>query len=187
VCFDIWGPTLGAMLEPALAELADTEALIIDIRNNGGGMEPGVNRLLKFLMAEPGPVAVITERGGQPRDWRHEGGGAAAYRGRVAVLVDDSSGSASEVFAGAVQESGRATVLGRTSYGGVLNSTTAQLPTGATLQYPHSDMRTPKGRRIEGAGVVPDIAVELRRPDLLAGTDTVIDKAVEVLTAASKR
>jgi carboxyl-terminal processing protease len=54
VRFDIWGPTLGAKLEPALAELGDTDALIIDIRNNSGGMEPGVNRLMKFLMTEPG-------------------------------------------------------------------------------------------------------------------------------------
>jgi carboxyl-terminal processing protease len=187
VRFDIWGPTLGARLEPALAELADTDALIIDIRNNSGGMEPGVNRLLKFLMADPGLVAVITERGGQARDWRHEGSGTAAYRGKVAVLVDDLSGSASEVFAGAIQESGRAIVLGRTSYGGVLNSTTEQLPTGGTLQYPHSDMRTPKGRRIEGAGVVPDVAVELRQADLLVGKDTVVEKAIEVLTQAAKR
>ena len=93
----------------------------------------------------------------------------------------------SEVFAGAIQESGRAIVLGRTSYGGVLNSTTEQLPTGGTLQYPHSDMRTPKGRRIEGAGVVPDVAVELRQADLLVGKDTVVEKAIEVLTQAAKR
>jgi len=187
VRFDIWGPTLGAKLEPALAELADTDALIIDIRNNSGGMEPGVNRLMKFLMSEPGLVAVITKRGEQPWEWKHESSGTGAYRGKVAVLIDDLSGSASEVFANVLQENGRATVLGRTSYGGVLNSTTEQLPTGGTLQYPHSDMRTPKGRRIEGAGVVPDVAVELRRADLLAGKDTVIEKAIEALTKAGKR
>jgi carboxyl-terminal processing protease len=186
VRFDIWGPTLGAKLDPPLAELSDTDALIIDIRNNSGGMEPGVNRLMKFLMAEPGLVTVMTKRGEQPSEWKHEGSGTGAYRGKVAVLVDDLSGSASEVFANVLQENGRAIVLGRTSYGGVLNSTTEQLPTGGTLQYPHSDMRTPKGRRIEGAGVVPDIAVELRRADLLAGKDTVIEKAIEVLTKAGK-
>jgi len=142
---------------------------------------------MKFLMAEPGLVAVMTKRGEQPREWKHEGSGTGAYRGKVGILVDDLSGSASEVFATVLQENGRAMVLGRTSYGGVLNSTTEQLPTGGTLQYPHSDMRTPKGRRIEGAGVVPDIAVELRRADLLAGKDTVIEKAIEVLTKAVKR
>jgi carboxyl-terminal processing protease len=187
VRFDIWGPTLGSKLEPALAELGDTDALIIDIRNNSGGMEPGVNRLMKFLMAEPGLVAVTTKRGDPPSEWRHEGSGTGAYRGKVAVLVDDLSGSASEVFAGVLQENGRAMVLGRTSYGGVLNSTTVQLPTGGTLQYPHSDMRTPKGRRIEGVGVVPDVAVELRQADLLAGKDTVVEEAIDMLTKGAKR
>jgi C-terminal processing protease CtpA/Prc len=67
------------------------------------------------------------------------------------------------VFAGALQETGRAIIVGHTSYGGVLNSTTLELPTGGMLQYPHSDMRTPKGRRIEGCGVVPDVVVDLRR------------------------
>jgi SAM-dependent methyltransferase len=82
-----------------------------------------------------------------------------------------------------MQDRGRAVIVGRTSYGGVLNSTQQPLPTGGVLQYPHSDMTTPKGNRIEGRGVVPDIPVELRRADLLAGRDTVLERAVEAVQA----
>jgi C-terminal processing protease CtpA/Prc len=49
------------------------------------------------------------------------------------------------------------------------------------MQYPNQDMTTARGQRIEGRGVVPDTAVELRRADLLAGRDTVIEAAIEVL------
>jgi carboxyl-terminal processing protease len=179
--FDGWSFDLPAKLEPALRDLADTDALIIDLRQNRGGMNPGADRLLQFLFAEPGLVAIETPRGGERREWRHEGSGGAAYRGRVAVLVDEGSGSMSELVAAALQEAGRAVVLGRTSYGGVLNATQERLPTGGIMQYPNQDMTTARGRRIEGRGVVPDTAVELRRADLLAGRDTVIEAAIEVL------
>ena len=48
-------------------------------------------------------------------------------------------------------------------------------------------LAAPKGRRIEGVGVVPDVVVELRQADLLVGNDTVVEKAIEVLTKAAKR
>ena len=80
-----------------------------------------------------------------------------------------------------MQEAGRAVVLGRTSYGGALNATQERLPTGGIMQYPNQDMTTARGRRIEGRGIVPDTTVEPRRADLLAGRDTVIEAAIEVL------
>jgi len=179
--FDGWSFDLKAKLEPVVKDFKDTQGLIIDLRQNGGGVNPGVDYLASVLIAEPGTLASVTRRNGEKSDWKFPGGGADIYKGRVAVLVDEGSGSASEVFAGAMQEMGRAVVLGRTSYGGVLNSTQAELPTGGILQYPHSDLRTPKGGRIEGKGVVPDIPVELRRKDLLAGKDTVIERAIRAL------
>jgi carboxyl-terminal processing protease len=180
--FDGWGIDLPAKLEPVLAGFGDTDGLIIDLRQNRGGMNPGVDRLAKFLLPEAGVLAVVSPRGGERREWRHEGSGEAAYRGKLAILVDEGSGSASEVFAAAMQERGRAVVVGRTSFGGVLNSTQLQLPAGGVLQYPHSDLTTPMGRRIEGRGVVPDIPVNLTRADLLAGRDTVLERAVGAIT-----
>jgi C-terminal processing protease CtpA/Prc len=86
-----------------------------------------------------------------------------------------------------MQENGRAVVLGRTSYGGVLNSTQKPLPTGGILQYPHSDMTTGKGARIEGRDVVPDIPVEISRADLLEGKDTVIERAVAAIAGGAPK
>ena len=185
--FDCWAIDLPAKLEPVLAELRDTDGLVLDLRQNGGGTNPGVDRLAKFLMAEPGLLAVTTPRQGERREWRYQASGDDAYRGRLAIIVDQASGSASEVFTAAMQELGRAVVVGRPSYGGVLNSTQQPLPTGGVLQYPHSDMTTPKGNRVEGRGVVPDVAVELRRADLLAGRDTVLERAVEVVQGGPRQ
>jgi carboxyl-terminal processing protease len=172
---------LKSKLEPALKDLWDTQGLIIDLRQNRGGVNPGVEYLASVLVEGPGTLASVKRRNGENTGWNFPGGATEVYKGRIAILIDEGSGSASEVFAGAMQEMGRAAVLGSTSYGGVLNSTQAQLPTGGILQYPHSDMRTPKGRRIEGHGVVPDISVELLRKDLLAGKDTVVERAVRTI------
>jgi carboxyl-terminal processing protease len=179
--FDGWAVDLGAKLEPILADLADTDGLVIDLRQNRGGTNPGIDRLAAFLLANPGLVAVQIPRTGERREWRHRGGGEDAYHGKVAILIDEGSGSASEMFAAFMQERGRAVIVGRTSYGGVMNSTELQLPSGGTLQYPHSDMTTAGGRRIEGRGVVPDIAIELKRTDLLKGKDTVLERAIEAV------
>jgi C-terminal peptidase prc len=185
--FDAWAIDLPAKLEPVLADLRDTDGLVLDLRQNRGGTNPGVDRLAKFLLAEGGLLAATTPRQGERREWRYQGSGDDAYRGKLAIIVDEGSGSASEVITAAMQELGRAVVVGRPSAGGVLNRPQQPLPTGGVLQYPHSDMTTPKGNRIEGRGVVPDIPVELRRAGLLAGRDTVLERAVEAVQTAPHR
>jgi len=183
--FDGWAFDLKPKLEAALKDLWDTDGLIIDCRQNHGGVNPGVDYLSSALCPEPGILAIETSREGDRREWRHEGSGPNAYRGRVVILVDGGSGSASEVFAAAMQETGRARIAGESSFGGVLNSTQAVLPTGGILQYPHSDMRTGKGNSIEGRGVIPDIPVSLSRGDLLQSRDTVIERAVSAILSGS--
>ena len=179
--FDGWSFDLKSLLKPALLGLWDADGLIIDLRQNRGGVNPGVDYLASALNSVPGVLGVEVSRTGERKPWAYAGTGPAAYPGRVAILIDESSGSASEVFAGAMQENGRAVVLGRTSYGGVLNSTQVPLPTGGILQIPRFDMTTAKGTRLEGRGVVPDIPVEISRADLYRGKDTVIERAIAAL------
>lgn len=186
IWFDGWSFDLKAKIEPALKELWDTDGLIIDLRQNRGGVNPGADFLASVLNAEAGTFAVEIGRNGERKEWSYPGGGDGAYPGAVAILVDEASGSASEVFAGAMQENGRAVVLGRTSYGGVLNSTQVPLPSGGTLQIPRSDMTTARGTRLEGRGVVPDIPVEMSRADLYRGKDTMIERAITALLKNEK-
>ncbi len=184
--FKAWAFDLKDKLEAALKDLRDSDGLIIDCRRNGGGDGSSINYLASVFFPESGIIGKWKQRQGDWQESKYEGSGPAAYRGRIAILVDDGSASASEVFAGFMQESGRAVILGQTSYGGVLNSTMALLPTGGTLQYPNLDFHTPKDKAIEGVGVVPDIPVEMTRADLSRGLDTVIERAVAELTKTDR-
>jgi carboxyl-terminal processing protease len=187
IWFDGWAFNLAPLLEKAMNGFGDTDGLIIDLRQNRGGTNPGMDYLAQALLAEPGVMALVASRNGERIEYKHKGGGQKAYRGRVAILIDEASGSGSEVFAAAMQDKGRAVILGRTSYGGVQNSTQVELPTRGILHYPHSDMKSPKGRTIEGIGVIPDIPVEMTRTDLFAGKDTVVERAITEIERGLKK
>jgi carboxyl-terminal processing protease len=93
------------------------------------------------------------------------------YAGPVAILVDEITASASEVFAGGMQELGRVRVFGRRTSGQALPALLDDLPNGDAFYHPISDFVTPKNVRFEGRGVIPDEEIPLTRADLLAGKD----------------
>ena len=111
----------------------------------------------------------------------YKGKDKTSYNGRVILLVDELSGSTSEVFAGGLQASGRAIVLGSRTAGAVLPSLLRVLPTGAALQHVIANFETPNGVVLEGRGVMPDIVVRLSRAGLLRGHDAALERAVEVI------
>ena len=113
-----------------------------------------------------------------PRLARRDGMRVQPYAGPVAILVDETSGSASEVFAGGMQALGRARVVGDTSLGGVLPAVTDRLPNGDVLYHAIAEFVTATGVHLEGRGVVPDQPVPLTRADLLAGRDPALDAAL---------
>jgi C-terminal processing protease CtpA/Prc len=88
--------------------LLDTDGLVIDLGQNRGGTNPGMDYLAPALLAEPGVMSVITSRKGERTEYKHRGGGERTYRGRVAILIDETAGSGSEVFAAGMQNKGRA-------------------------------------------------------------------------------
>ena len=75
------------------------------------------------------------------------------------LLVDDATASAAEIVAAALQEAGRALVVGEPSRGAVLPAAVAPLPNGAKLEYAIADYLTPRGERLERRGVTPDLVV----------------------------
>ena len=101
------------------------------------------------------------------------------YLGPVVILADGGSASTSEIFAGGLQELGRAVVVGERTAGAALPSYFQRLPTGALFQYAIADFTTPKGVLIEGRGVAPDVEVKMNRRALLDGHDPQLDAAIE--------
>jgi carboxyl-terminal processing protease len=82
------------------------------------------------------------------------------------------SASASEMFVGGMQTTGRVRVFGERSMGAVLPAAAERLPNGDILYHAFGEFTTTTGVRLEGRGVVPDEAVRLTRADLLSGADS---------------
>lgn len=102
------------------------------------------------------------------------GGRAAAYRGKVALLIDGASASSSEAVAAMLAETGRARLFGRPTAGKMLSSRSIAQKDGYVLRVAFADFRTPMGKNVEGVGVKPDRTVQ-------GDSASVLDAAVEWL------
>jgi len=102
----------------------------------------------------------------------------------VVILIDGGSASTSEIFAGGLQDVGRAIVVGERSMGAALPSIISKLPSGALFQYAMADFKTASGTLIEGRGVKPDVEVKLTRAALLKGRDPQLDAAIALISPA---
>lgn len=88
------------------------------------------------------------------------------------------SASTSEIFAAGLQDHGRARIFGETSAGAALPAVIERLPNGDLFMHPMADLVRPSGERIEGRGVLPDVAVEVTREGLLKGIDAPLEAAL---------
>ena len=141
-------------------EAKNAKALIVDIRDNGGGMLDVVVDMLDRLLPEG--LLVYTETN-QGRDEEYYSTHEESYDKPRAVLINGYSASASEVFAGAVQDYKAGTIIGTTSYGkGIVQSIFSlnKDGDGSAIKLTTARYYTPNGRNIHGIGITPDITVE---------------------------
>lgn len=109
--------------------------------------------------------------------------GGRLYTNPVVVLVNEGTGSTSELIANALQEQGRAYVIGTRSCGCVLGVLKhRELKGGGTVSVSELGFVTPKGRKLEGEGVTPDKSVTLTLRDLQAGRDAALEEAEAYLS-----
>jgi carboxyl-terminal processing protease len=136
------------------------QGLVLDLRNNPGGLlTSAVEVTEKFL--EPGKLVVYTEGRVRNQNMRFSSNAKRSFIDfPVVVLVNQGSASASEIVAGALQDYGRAVVLGTQSFGKGSVQTIIPLSDGSGLRLTTAKYFTPKGRSIHGKGITPDILVE---------------------------
>lgn len=160
------------------------ESLVVDLRNNPGGrLETVVDMLDRML---PKGLIVYQEDKNGTKD-EESSSNKEQFTKPLAVLINGNSASASEIFAGAIQDYGTGTLIGTTSFGKGIVQSIIPLNDGTAVKVTVSKYFTPKGRNIHGTGIAPDIEVEL---DPEVANQVVIDyeddaqlqKAVEVLT-----
>jgi hypothetical protein len=174
----------------ALDALRDTGGLILDVRDNPGGFghDEIVGRFLHkttfvgYSHAKSGPKHNQLEKQKnfiEPRGWE--------YKGPVALLVNDGTGSAADLFTRGMHAAPHLTIIGTTTHGNLSGEAVyAVLPCGLVVRISNGYLSDTKDRSIEVNGNVPDITVEPSVDDYLAGRDPVLDRASEFLLAVGQ-
>jgi len=181
LAFDNFDPGAADWLYEQLRAVPDGAPLVVDLRGNGGGRVVEVERALGCFLPRGARVAEMRTRRGRPRVSTVLGACPAGVDGPVAVLVGRRSRSGAEMFAAALQEAGRATVVGGRTAGALLSSLQYPLPDGGRLTLSEADFVTARGNRIERFGLPPDLAVEVTQADRRAGRDPALDAAVALV------
>ncbi|MEO7652906.1 MAG: S41 family peptidase, partial [Bryobacteraceae bacterium] len=169
----------------AIGRFARAPGIVIDMRGNSGGIGIMAGGLAGWLIDRQNvhlgtmymrqtPLHFVVN----PR--------RPAYSGRVAVLVDGASASTSEIFAGGLQDLGRARIFGTRTAGAALPSLIERLPNGDGFQYAAANYISAGGKELEGNGVTPDEVVVHTRESLLAGRDAVLDAALHWIRAQKR-
>ena len=134
------------------------EALILDLRDNGGGLLKSAVSMLDRVMSK-GMVVYTKDKQGVSEKFYAEDVKHVSVP--MAVLVNGNSASASEVFSGALQDKKKAKLIGTKTFGKGIVQTIFDLQDGSALKMTTSKYYTPSGRNIHGTGLEPDIKVEL--------------------------
>lgn len=151
--------------------------VILDLRGNGGGYVSAAQDLLSLWLDNQKILVQKSKHYGNTTT-NTSSGKAILKDMKTIVLVNGSTASASEIVAGALQDYGKATVVGETTYGkGVVQSLFDGLSGGATLKVTTAEWYTPNDRSINQTGITPDIEVERSYEDINAMRDPQLDKA----------
>ena len=175
-------PELLAALKELMAQ--NPKGIILDLRNNGGGyLQTAVEVTSQFM----GDGVVLYEQYGDGNRTTYDvlpDGMATDTKIPMVVLINEGSASASEIVAGALQDSGRAKLVGVTSYGkGSVQNWIPLSGDNGAVRITIAKWLTPNENTIHEIGLTPDVTVERTEEDYKANLDPQLDKAVETLLA----
>ena len=166
----------------AYAELRKqgAEKLIFDLRNNSGGYVDSAVDITSFFI-ESGDILIEEWGDGSQKVYEHSGR-SLDTKSPMVVLINEGSASASEIMAGALQDYGRAVLIGATSYGKGYIQIWDPLPNvfGA-IRLTIARWLTPNGRQIQEEGLAPNISIDISEEDIETLTDSQLNRAIEYL------
>ncbi len=145
-------------LVKALAEFKskNVKGIVIDVRNNGGGLLDEVVNVCKLLIPK-GPIVSIKYKS-QPQETFSSELAKAPYK--IVMLVNEGSASASEIMAAAIKESGTGKLVGTKTYGKGTVQSILNLTDGSGMKITVANYLTPKGFILDGVGILPDFEVQ---------------------------
>ena len=164
-------------------ENQNMEKLIIDVRNNPGGVLQVVCDMLDQLLPE-GLIVYTEDKNGNRKEYTSDE--EHQFTKPLAVLANENSASASEIFAGAIQDYGIGTIVGTTTFGKGIVQRTFYLSDGTGVKLTVAKYYTPKGHDIHKKGITPDVEIvldeELKNQSSISHEeDNQLQKAIEVL------
>lgn len=167
--------------ENALTDLENQgmKGLVIDLRSNPGGNLDTVVDMLRMILPE-GTIVSTKDKDGNVIEEKNEED--HEFKKPLAVLVNQASASASEIFAGAVQDYGVGKIVGMTTYGKGVVQQLVNLGDGTCLKVTIAEYFTAAGRSINKKGITPDVEVEYVADPDHEDADNQLDKAIEVVT-----
>lgn len=170
----------GDQFAKALKQLQkkNIKGLVVDLRNNPGGSLTTVCDILDSILPK-GLIVYTKDKNGKKEEYtsdeKHQ------LNLPMSVLVNGQSASASEIFAGAVQDYGKAEIVGTQTYGKGVVQNLFDLKDGTCVKLTTSEYFTPKGRNIDGKGITPDVKIEYKYNTKDPKADNQLDKAVSVV------
>ena len=169
-----------AQYKDALTDLEGEgmKGLIVDLRNNPGGNLSTVCEMLDLMLPE-GLIVYTEDKEGNREEM--ESDEESQFHLPMVVLMNGNSASASEIYAGAIQDYGIGKIVGTQSYGKGVVQQIFDLKDGTCVKLTIAEYFTPKGRNINGTGITPDVEVEYEKNEEDPEADNQMDKAVEVL------
>lgn len=164
-------------------ENQNMEKLIIDVRNNPGGVLQVVCDMLDQLLPE-GLIVYTEDKNGNRKEYTSDE--EHQFTKPLAVLANENSASASEIFAGAIQDYGIGTIVGTTTFGKGIVQRTFYLSDGTGVKLTVAKYYTPKGHDIHKKGITSDVEIELdeelkNQSSISHEEDNQLQKAIEVL------
>ena len=169
-------------------ENQNMEKLIIDVRNNPGGVLQVVCDMLDQLLPE-GLIVYTEDKNGNRKEYTSDE--EHQFTKPLAVLANENSASASEIFVGAIQDYGIGTIVGTTTFGKGIVQTIYNLSDGDAVKITTSKYYTPNGHNIHKKGIEPDVEVDYEytgdtNADYDMQYDVQLQKAIEVMNEKLK-
>ena len=185
---EVTGPQFRSAIEDL--DKQGMKGLVIDLRNNPGGLLDTVCDMLDRMLPEG--LIVYTEDKNGTRTEEVKSTADESFDKPLVVMINGNSASASEVFAGAIQDYGVGTILGTTSFGKGIVQSVIPLSDGSGVKVTVSKYYTPKGRNIHEIGIEPDVVVELKdelktKVTINKSEDNQLQEAIKIINEKSSK
>ena len=158
--------------------------LIIDLRDNGGGLLNTCTQMVSRIIAKDKMIVYTKDKAGNKQEFKSDSDETLDVP--IVILVNGNTASASEIMTGCLKDYGKATVIGTTTYGKGIVQSIMPLPDGSAIKFTISKYYTPNGTDIHKKGIKPDIEVKMsdkqwKKAQTDEKADKQLEKAIEVL------